>query len=110
MARKRTPHELSRVISDLSRENLVLECGSLNPRYFDEVRQDAVRYLEEYRDAQDALDAVDLDLAEVGRLLRNQREAIQQLERELFDERRICQDAERDAAEYRRELRRLGAL
>lgn len=102
---------LSQTIDFLSREATDLSVhGFGNPQASESVLGFAIDYLTEYQEKQDAMSVADMGLAEVGRILRSQRERIVTLENEVESEREWSAKFEREADRYKEELRRLGAL
>lgn len=83
MARKGKRSTVDEVLRDLQRDGLKVTCGMLNADYFKSVVEDAVYYLDEYRNAQCAGEVADLDVGEIGAIIRRQRQRIAFLEREM---------------------------
>lgn len=95
MAKKRMA--LAEVIKHLDREDIFITVGDLNPDAYGEYLKQAIGYLKEYQDSQDAAEVADKGLAEVGATLRRQREAMaflrgeqRRVERESEALRRRC--------------------
>ena len=106
---KKNEMTLSRVIADLSRAKVVRP--GLNPDYFEDVRQEALRYLDEYQRVLDSGGGVsDMGISEVGAIIRRQREHIAFIEGELKAEKAALAKAHVRLDELEDEMRRMGAL
>lgn len=95
MAKKKMT--LAEVIKHLDRDDIFITVGDLNPDAYGEYLKQAIGYLKEYQDNQDAAEVADKGLAEVGATLRRQREAMaflrgeqRRVERESETLRRRC--------------------
>lgn len=104
---KKKDMALSRVIDELSRAKVV-HLG--NPDYFEHVRKEALHYLAAYQDMLDAGSAIDMGVAEVGAIIRRQREHIAFVEGELKAEKAALGKAYRRLDELEGELKRMGAI
>lgn len=104
---KKNEMTLSRVIADLSRAKVV-HLG--NPDYFEHVRQEALRHLAAYQDMLDAGVASDMGVAEVGAIIRRQREHIAFVEGKLKAEKAALMKANMRLDELEGEMKRMGAL
>lgn len=106
---KKNEMALSRVFAELSRAKVV--CGGLSPEYFENVRQEALRYLDEHQRMLDAGGGVsDMGIAEVGAIIRRQREHIAFIEGELKAEKAALKKAYMRLDELEDEMKRMGAL
>ena len=111
MPNKRSDWNLSQVIHFLSRSDVEFRIkGWKSTEAAKEVLSCAVKFLNDYQDKQDALEVANLDLAEVGRILRNQRQTIQKQDICINEERQWAGHYQFQADQYRSELERLGAL
>lgn len=106
---KKNELTLSRVIAELSSAKVVHP--GLNPDYFEHVRQEALRHLAAYQDSIDAGGgASDMGVAEVGAIIRRQREHIAFVEGELKAEKAALGKARTRLNELEGELKRMGSL
>lgn len=105
---KKNELTLSRVIAELSSAKVVHP--GLNPDYFEHVRKEALRHLAAYQDAIDAGGASEMGVAEVGAIIRRQREHIAFVEGELKAEKAALGKAHTRLNELEGELKRMGAL
>ena len=110
MAKKYEPNPIDRVINELSHESTALDLHGLNPDYGEELLHDAVGYLKEYRDMRDAGEVANMGVAEVGAIIRRQRDRIAFLESERNTWKRDYMSVCAEAEGYARTLREMGAL
>lgn len=110
MSKKNTPNPIDRVIAELSHERTMLDLHGLNPDYAEELLHDAVSYLRECRDMKDVSEVANMDVAEIGAIIRRQRERIAFLESERNTWKRDYISACHEAEGYARTLRQMGAL
>lgn len=106
---KRKHEPLDEVIGCLGREDTRI-AGNISDAYMESVRQSALHYLREHRDRLDAAEAADMGLAEVGAIIRRQRERIAFLEKENASTSKMLYSALTEKESLARELENMGAL
>lgn len=76
MKKERRRHDVSLCLRELEADDIYITRPGLNPEAFKEFLNDALAHLRDYQDMADAAEVADMGLAEVGAIIRRQRETI----------------------------------